>query len=89
MFKGKGEWEMVVSHDGSFMTRKVTVTKNRVTVAKEVVNKTSHTAGNEATMATILAVAIYSMGQKLMSAGVSPRALSRGIDKGVEAVSAK
>jgi chaperonin GroEL len=80
-----------------------TVTKDGVTVAKEielkdkfknmgaqmvkeVASKTSDTAGDGTTTATVLAQAIYNQGQKLVAAGVSPMALKRGIDKGVEAV---
>jgi chaperonin GroEL len=56
-------------------------------MVKEVASKTSDTAGDGTTTATILAQAIYNEGQKLVAAGVNPMALKRGIDKGVEAVS--
>lgn len=55
-------------------------------MVKEVASKTSDTAGDGTTTATVLAQAIYNEGQKLVSAGASPMALKRGIDKGVEAV---
>jgi chaperonin GroEL len=55
-------------------------------MVKEVASKTSDTAGDGTTTATVLAQAIYNEGQKLVAAGVSPMALKRGIDKGVEAV---
>jgi chaperonin GroEL len=55
-------------------------------MVKEVASKTSDTAGDGTTTATVLAQAIYSEGQKLVAAGVSPMALKRSIDKGVEAV---
>jgi chaperonin GroEL len=55
-------------------------------MVKEVASKTSDTAGDGTTTATILAQAIYSEGQKLVAAGVNPMALKRGIDKGVAAI---
>ncbi|MGD9823303.1 chaperonin GroEL [Desulfobacter sp.] len=55
-------------------------------MVKEVASKTSDTAGDGTTTATVLAQAIYNEGQKLVSAGVNPMALKRGIDKGVDAV---
>ena len=58
-------------------------------MVKEVASKTSDTAGDGTTTATVLAQAIYNEGQKLVAAGVSPMSLKRGIDKGVEAVVAE
>ncbi|MEJ2731194.1 MAG: chaperonin GroEL [Deltaproteobacteria bacterium] len=58
-------------------------------MVKEVASKTSDTAGDGTTTATVLAQAIYNEGQKLVAAGASPMALKRGIDKGVEAVVAE
>ena len=58
-------------------------------MVKEVASKTSDTAGDGTTTATVLAQAIYTEGQKLVAAGVSPMPLKRGIDKGVEAVVAQ
>ncbi len=55
-------------------------------MVKEVASKTSDTAGDGTTTATVLVQAIYNEGQKLVSAGVNPMALKRGIDKGVDAV---
>jgi chaperonin GroEL len=55
-------------------------------MVKEVASKTSDMAGDGTTTATVLAQAIYSEGQKMVAAGVSPMALKRGIDKGVAAV---
>jgi chaperonin GroEL len=55
-------------------------------MVKEVASKTSDTAGDGTTTATILAQAIYNEGQKLVAAGANPMALKRGLDKGVEAV---
>ncbi len=58
-------------------------------MVKEVASKTSDTAGDGTTTATVLSQAIYNEGQKLISAGVNPMALKRGIDKGVQAVVAE
>ena len=79
-----------------------TVTKDGVTVAKEielkdpfqnmgaqmvreVSSKTSDAAGDGTTTATVLAEAIYSGGLKHVTAGASPIAIQRGIQKAVEA----
>jgi chaperonin GroEL len=58
-------------------------------MVKEVASKTSDTAGDGTTTATVLAQAIYNEGQKLVAAGINPMAIKRGIDKGVEAVVAE
>jgi chaperonin GroEL len=80
-----------------------TVTKDGVTVAKEieledrfenmgaqmvkeVASKTSDTAGDGTTTATLLARAVYEEGQKLVAAGNDPMAIKRGIDAAVEVV---
>jgi chaperonin GroEL len=55
-------------------------------MVKEVASKTSDTAGDGTTTATILAQSIYNEGQKLVAAGANPMALKRGLDRGVEAV---
>ncbi len=79
-----------------------TVTKDGVTVAKEielpdpfenmgaklvnvVASKTSDVAGDGTTTATILARAIYREGLRNITAGGSPTAIRRGIEKAVEA----
>jgi len=80
-----------------------TVTKDGVTVAKEVeledkyenmgapmvkevASKTSDTAGDGTTTATILAESIYEEGLKNVAAGASPMDLKRGIEKAVAAL---
>jgi chaperonin GroEL len=55
-------------------------------MVREVAKKTSDTAGDGTTTATVLAQAIYAEGHKLVTAGCNPMSLKRGIDKGVEAV---
>src|SRR5512136_1212704 len=83
-----------------------TVTKDGVTVAKEielkdkyenmgarlvreVASKTSDTAGDGTTTATVLAEAIFEEGLKNVTAGANPISLKRGIDTAVEAVVAR
>jgi chaperonin GroEL len=58
-------------------------------MVKEVASKTSDTAGDGTTTATVLARAIYEEGLKLVAAGHSPMDLKRGIDKAVETVVAQ
>ncbi len=53
---------------------------------REVASKTSDVAGDGTTTATVLAQAIYNEGQKLVSAGMNPMALKRGIEKGVAVI---
>ncbi|HEU4683177.1 MAG TPA: chaperonin GroEL [Nitrospira sp.] len=83
-----------------------TITKDGVTVAKEVelknpyenmgaqlvrevASKTSDTAGDGTTTATVLAQAIYREGAKNITAGANPMEIKRGIDKAVEVVVAE
>jgi chaperonin GroEL len=49
-------------------------------MVKEVASKTSDTAGDGTTTATLLARAIYTEGQRLVAAGNDPMAIKRGID---------
>ena len=55
-------------------------------MVKEVASKTSDVAGDSTTTATVLAEAIYREGLRNVTAGASPMALKRGIDKAVDAV---
>ena len=55
-------------------------------MVREVASKTSDTAGDGTTTATVLAQAIYREGVKLVAAGHNPMEIKRGIDKSVEAV---
>jgi chaperonin GroEL len=80
----------LVTKDGVTVAKEITVEGKfenmGAQMVKEVASKTSDTAGDGTTTATILAQAIYKEGQKLMSAGANPMPLKRGIDKGVAAV---
>ncbi len=53
-------------------------------LVKEVAEKTSDTAGDGTTTATVLAEAIYREGLKNVAAGANPMALKRGIEKATE-----
>src|ERR1700737_184376 len=55
-------------------------------MVREVASKTSDTAGDGTTTATVLAQAIYREGRKNVAAGANPRELRRGIEKAVEAM---
>ncbi|HUA21839.1 MAG TPA: chaperonin GroEL [Bryobacteraceae bacterium] len=55
-------------------------------MVREVASKTSDTAGDGTTTATILAQSIFREGVKAVAAGANPMALKRGIEKAVEAV---
>ncbi|MFN3198081.1 MAG: chaperonin GroEL [Bradymonadia bacterium] len=56
-------------------------------MVKEVASKTSDVAGDGTTTATVLAQAIYREGVKLVSAGVNPMDIKRGIDVAVSKIS--
>src|SRR5688500_4029916 len=55
-------------------------------MVKEVASKTSDTAGDGTTTATVLAAAIVREGAKSVAAGMNPMDLKRGIDLAVDAV---
>jgi len=55
-------------------------------MVKEVASKTSDTAGDGTTTATLLAESIYDEGLKNVTAGANPIALQRGISQAVKAV---
>jgi chaperonin GroEL len=58
-------------------------------MVREVASKTSDVAGDGTTTATVLAESIFREGLKNVTAGSSPMAIKRGIDKAVEAVVAE
>jgi chaperonin GroEL len=55
-------------------------------MVKEVASKTSDTAGDGTTTATVLAQAVYREGSKVVAAGANPMDVKRGIDLAVEEV---
>src|SRR6188508_1855759 len=58
-------------------------------MVREVASKTSDTAGDGTTTATVLAQAIYREGAKNVVAGANPMELKRGIEKAVEVIVAE
>jgi chaperonin GroEL len=58
-------------------------------MVREVAAKTSDTAGDGTTTATVLAQAIYREGVKNVTAGANPMHLKRGIERGIEAAVAE
>jgi chaperonin GroEL len=58
-------------------------------MVREVASKTSDTAGDGTTTATVLAQAIYREGAKNVVAGANPMDLKRGIEKAVDALTAE
>lgn len=59
-----------------------------VQLVKEAASKTNDIAGDGTTTATVLAEAIFREGLKMIAAGCDPMALSRGISKATDAISA-
>src|SRR5215471_3102952 len=55
-------------------------------MVREVASKTSDTAGDGTTTATVLAQAIFREGLKMVTAGANPMELKRGIEKAVEGI---
>lgn len=53
---------------------------------REVASKTAEVAGDGTTTATVLAQAIFTEGNKLITAGANPMELKRGIDKAVAVI---
>ena len=58
-------------------------------MVREVASKTSDIAGDGTTTATVLAQAIFREGTKNVAAGANPMEIKRGIEKGVDAVTAE
>ena len=57
-------------------------------MVREVASKTSDTAGDGTTTATVLAEAIFRLGLKHVTSGASPIGIQRGIQKAVDAATA-
>jgi chaperonin GroEL len=58
-------------------------------MVREVASKTSDTAGDGTTTATVLAQAIFREGAKNVAAGANPMDIKRGIERAVEALTAE
>ncbi len=80
----------VVTKDGVTVAKEVELEDHfqnmGAKMVKEVASKTSDTAGDGTTTATLLAQAIYREGYKVVTAGANPMDVKRGIDHAVEEV---
>jgi chaperonin GroEL len=78
-----------VTKDGVTVSKEIDLQDPFENMGAKLVNavaqKTSDVAGDGTTTATILALAIYQEGLRIITAGANPMAVKRGIDKGVEA----
>src|SRR5437763_10672890 len=79
-----------VTKDGVTVSKEIDLPDPFENMGAKLVNavaqKTSDTAGDGTTTATILALAIYQEGLRNITAGANPMAGKRGIDRAVEAV---
>jgi chaperonin GroEL len=79
-----------VTKDGVTVSKEIDLPDPFENMGAKLVNavaqKTSDTAGDGTTTATILALAIYQEGLRNITAGANPMAVQRGIQKGVDAV---
>src|SRR6201987_4422480 len=86
----KGWGSPTVTKDGVTVAEEIELTdpyeNMGAQLVKEAASKTSDVAGDGTTTATVLAEAIYREGLKMIAAGHDPMALTRGVQKGVEAV---
>src|SRR6476660_8682117 len=79
-----------VTKDGVTVSKEIDLPDPFENMGAKLVNavaqKTSDTAGDGTTTATILALSIYQEGLRNITAGANPMAVKRGIDKAVAAV---
>ena len=79
-----------VTKDGVTVSKEIELSDPFENMGAKLVNavaqKTSDTAGDGTTTATILALAIYQEGLRNITAGANPMVVKRGIDKAVDAV---
>jgi chaperonin GroEL len=80
----------VITKDGVTVAKEVELKDKKedlgARMVREVASKTSDTAGDGTTTATVLAQAIFREGFKNVTAGANPIALKRGVDLAVDAV---
>ncbi|MEZ6142391.1 MAG: chaperonin GroEL [Zavarzinella sp.] len=78
-----------VTKDGVTVSKEIDLADPFENMGAKLVNavaqKTSDTAGDGTTTATIMALAIYQEGLRIITAGANPMAVKRGIDKAVAA----
>jgi len=83
----------LVTKDGVTVAKEIELKDNYqnmgAQMVKEVASKTSDTAGDGTTTATVLAEALFKEGLKNVAAGSNPMAVKRGIDAAVDAVVAE
>ena len=86
----RGFGSPMVTKDGVSVAKEVELADKLenlgASLVKEVASKTNDVAGDGTTTATVLAQAIVDDGLRVVSAGVNPQGLRRGIEKGVEAI---
>ncbi|KAB8143540.1 chaperonin GroEL [Chloroflexia bacterium SDU3-3] len=79
-----------VTHDGVTVAKEVELKdpfeNMGARLLVEVASKTNDVVGDGTTTATVLAQAIFNEGLKVVTAGVNPMLLKRGLDKGAEAI---
>jgi chaperonin GroEL len=79
-----------ITKDGVTVAREIALKDTQenmgAQMVREVASKTSDTAGDGTTTATVLARAIYREGMRQVVAGANPMDLKRGIDTAVDAV---
>src|SRR5438270_11378885 len=82
-----------VTKDGVTVSKEIDLPDPFENMGAKLVNavaqKTSDVAGDGTTTATILALAVYQEGLRNITSGANPIAVKRGIDKAVDAVTAK
>jgi chaperonin GroEL len=78
----------MVTKDGVSVAKEIELEDKQenlgVELIKEVASKTADVAGDGTTTATVLAQAMVGEGLKLVTSGIDPQALRRGLEKGVE-----
>ena len=83
----------VITNDGASIAREVDLADSfenmGAQLIKEAATKTNDAAGDGTTTATVLTHMIVREGMRVVTAGVDPMALKRGVDKGVAAMVAE
>jgi chaperonin GroEL len=90
---GKSFGSATITKDGVTVAKEIdlpnAIENMGAQMVREVASKTSDTAGDGTTTATVLAQAIYREGAKNVVGGANPMDVKRGIDKAVEALTAE
>jgi chaperonin GroEL len=89
----RGFGSPIITKDGVTVAKEIELENHFANMGaqmvKEVASKTSDVAGDGTTTATVLAQAIFAEGTKLVTAGVNPMDIKRGIDAAVTTVVAE